>query len=359
VLLRGAPRHLAELVPAGYVAIGSGGKGTATFTPWFGLFDPDETTSPERGLYLCFLFSSDLSTVTLTLMQGISELDRSLGRSRARERLAQDATSLRAELPEDAVRAFSDGLSLGYGGYRQLGYEAGCLLSRAYYPHHLPSEAILRDDLRQFLVLYQMAVEAKRRLLQSSPGALASASPPQTTQGEDPLRYFKPKDESDYIASLAGRVLIKARRHEWLIRQYGTWLSEAGFIISTAVHPRDLVAWRDGREWLIEAKVLYLGNATEAPVQASVSSTPTGISSTHPISRRASWHSSRRPSELGSCRSSRPLESCRYGTRRGRGWATELPLPRVWLATDSESLNVILQTPDLEWAGNAGRAGRT
>jgi hypothetical protein len=59
-------------------------------------------------------------------------------------------------------------------------------------------------------------------------------------------------------------VLIKTRRHERLIREYGSWLATAGFRVSTNTHPRDLVAWRDEREWLIEAKVLYLGNATDA-----------------------------------------------------------------------------------------------
>jgi hypothetical protein len=93
---------------------------------------------------------------------------------------------------------------------------------------------------------------------------VGSSSVQQHLPGDDPLRYFKPKDESDYLAILSGRVLIKTRRHERLVRQYGTWLSEEGFTVSTQTHPRDLVAWRDNREWLIEAKILYLGNATEA-----------------------------------------------------------------------------------------------
>jgi hypothetical protein len=93
---------------------------------------------------------------------------------------------------------------------------------------------------------------------------VASPSSQQTTLGDDPLRYFKPKDESEYVATLVGRMLIKTRRHERLVRQYGTWLSDEGFTVSTMTHPRDLVAWRDGQEWLIEAKVLYLGNATDA-----------------------------------------------------------------------------------------------
>jgi MrcB-like, N-terminal domain len=263
-LLREAPTQLAQLVPAGYVVIGSGGKGTATFTPWFGFFDPDETISPERGLYLCYLFRRDLTTVTLTLMQGITELDRTLGRRQARERLAEEAAAIRSELPGDEVGSLSDGLELGSKGYRQLAYESGCVVSRSYPVQDLPSETSLREDLNRLLLLYQQAVGIKRDLLQSAPGVIASPSVQQHLPGDDPLLYFKPKDESDYVTVLAGRVLVKTRRHERLVRQYGTWLASNGFAVSTRTHPRDLVASRDENEWLIEAKVLYLGNATEA-----------------------------------------------------------------------------------------------
>jgi hypothetical protein len=61
-----------------------------------------------------------------------------------------------------------------------------------------------------------------------------------------------------------GKELVKTRRHERLIRQYGTWLADRGFTVSTSVHPRDMVVWRDEAEWIIEAKVLYLGNAMSA-----------------------------------------------------------------------------------------------
>lgn len=96
------------------------------------------------------------------------------------------------------------------------------------------------------------------------PGVISSSSVQQQLIGEDPLRHFKPKDESDYLATLTGHVLIKTRRHERLIRQYGSWLASRGFVVSTKTHPRDLVATRERHDWLIEAKVLYLGNATDA-----------------------------------------------------------------------------------------------
>src|SRR5437868_7285399 len=75
-MLRKAREHLQEHTPGGIHVIGSGGKGTATLTPWVGFFDPDETTSPEEGLYVVYLFAADGQTVSLTLLQGITKLDR-------------------------------------------------------------------------------------------------------------------------------------------------------------------------------------------------------------------------------------------------------------------------------------------
>jgi hypothetical protein len=81
---------------------------------------------------------------------------------------------------------------------------------------------------------------------------------------DDPLVNFRPKDSSDYIAHVEGRELIKRRSHEALIADFGAWCASLGFEVDTTVHPRDLVLRRPGEEWLVEAKVLYMGNATGA-----------------------------------------------------------------------------------------------
>jgi hypothetical protein len=91
---------------------------------------------------------------------------------------------------------------------------------------------------------------------------------PHSRLPEDPLRDFSPKDSSDYLAHLAGRTLVKSRAHESLVREYGDWAINQGFRPLT-LHPRDLVLEHPNGEWLVEAKVLYNGNATEA-VRAAV-----------------------------------------------------------------------------------------
>jgi hypothetical protein len=122
----------------------------------------------------------------------------------------------------------------------------------------------MRDDLNRFLNLYQDAVSAKRYLLQAAPGSIGSASAVQTTPATvDPLQQFKPKDDSEYLSRIEGKTLVKSRRHERLVRQYGEWAEEAGYLPATP-HPRDLVLHTGDGEWLVEGKIVYQGNATYA-----------------------------------------------------------------------------------------------
>jgi hypothetical protein len=61
-----------------------------------------------------------------------------------------------------------------------------------------------------------------------------------------------------------GGVIMKTRRHEALIKEYGEWARQRGFRPSTAEHPKDLLLCQNGVEWLVEGKILYRGNASVA-----------------------------------------------------------------------------------------------
>jgi hypothetical protein len=194
----------------------------------------------------------------------ITRLVEELGWPKARERLAADAKKIREALPPNAIAGLVPTIRLGSRGDRQRAYEAGNIASRTYKDlNALPAESQLRADLRRMMALYQLAVATKRSLLQAQPGSIASASVLQQL-GDDPLRDFKPKNSENYTAHLTGRALTKTRRHERLIEQYGTWAAAHGFLPSTKEHPKDLVLRRNGLECLVEAKVLYQGNATDA-----------------------------------------------------------------------------------------------
>jgi MrcB-like, N-terminal domain len=267
--LRRAPELLAEHAPGGIHIIGSGGKGFATLTPWIGFLDPDETTSPRDGVYVVYLFSEDLYSVTLTLNQGIERIRESLGDAVARVRIADDARAIRGALADDLLLGLDADLSLGSEGQRQRAYEAGNIGAIRYEIGELPDEQELQADLARMMDVYQHAVGAKRNLLLATPGAIASPSVLQLSEGEDTLKNFKPKDDSDYLSTIQGKVLIKTRRHETLVRQYGEWVRAHAFEVSTREHPKDLVLRKHGLEWLVEAKGVYQGKAAHA-VRAAI-----------------------------------------------------------------------------------------
>jgi hypothetical protein len=244
ILLKRARNELTEHVPGGITIIGSGGKGLATFTPWVGFFDPDETITPERGVYVVYIFAGDLASITLTLNQGITELTKQVGSAEARVRLAADAAAIRKSLPREAVELWDISISLGTGGFRQRAYEAGNIVARRYDLKLLPPEVDLRRDLKDLLSTYQLAVAIKRELLQTSPGVISSSSSGTVSVLTDSLWDFKPKSDADYLTFIQGRQIRKSRRHEQLVREFGLWISERGWSPSTTEHPKDLVLRR-------------------------------------------------------------------------------------------------------------------
>nr|WP_275693384.1 DUF3578 domain-containing protein [Nocardioides sp. TF02-7] len=252
------------MLPAGLTVEGSGGKGNATHTPWIGVFDPDETDSPQEGIYLVYIYAAPLDRVVLTLNQGVGRLRKKYGDVEARSRLASDAAAVRAALGTTATAGTLPNVTFGVNAPLQRAYEAGNIAAIQYDLADLPPDADLLTDLDRFVDLYQDAIVAKRDLLQQDPGSVSSSSAPKTTGGSDPLRQFAPKSDSDYITHLTGKALVRSRRHETLVKEYGEHVASLGFSPATNVHPRDLTLVKEDHEWLVEAKVVYRGNATNA-----------------------------------------------------------------------------------------------
>lgn len=124
----------------------------------------------------------------------------------------------------------------------------------------MKEDGLLRGDTPRVWTLTDAGLSEYRRLIAASGGPLPTPV--------DPLAGFKPKDASDYRARLSGRLLIKTRTHEALIDEYGRWVVGRGFVPTTP-HPCDMILRDGAEEWLVEAKVLYAGNATDA-VRAAV-----------------------------------------------------------------------------------------
>jgi hypothetical protein len=268
-LLSSAQSLLVEHAPPGIRIIGSGGKGMATYTPWVGFFNRDETDSPQRGMYVVYLFTEDLERLVLSLNQGMEYLRRDLGDKAARLRLAADAEAIRMAL--DQIGAvdprWSRGMDLRSKGPRQLAYTSGDIASVTYDTGSLPPESQLRDDLAEMLRIYEDAIHVKQALLLEHPGAISTPSATQTTgtgkNAANPLAGFKPKSAEDYRATLLGREITKTRRHEQVVSDFSAHCVRQGFTTTTP-HPCDLVVHNSIGVHLVEVKVVYGQNVTNA-----------------------------------------------------------------------------------------------
>ena len=212
VLLRGAGGELAKWLPAGYTAEGSGGKGNPAICPWIAVFDPDETSTARHGMYVVYLFAADMSTVALSLNQGVTEIGEKLGRPRARAALRAEAAEIRARFLPDAIDDLLSTLSLGSNADLPTDYEHGNIVVRTYDLAALPEEDAMVEDLQRFVRLYARALEARAEGRQRGDLAIVSTTyvPRTLKDGAE----FKPKDEVDYRQMIESREIVKSRKHE-------------------------------------------------------------------------------------------------------------------------------------------------
>ena len=140
---------------------GSGGMGRAAEIPWVGIRDLSETSSFENGLYIVYLFSSDMSSFFITLAQGITRLTNDWGAVPARSRMRTIAQDIRSSLPTDLIRGLDDCVVLGARTARGKGYQDSVILAKRYVTGSLPAEDEFREDLAKFLKIYGIAIDVK------------------------------------------------------------------------------------------------------------------------------------------------------------------------------------------------------
>lgn len=266
VLLSQSSELLSKYVPPGYIVDASGQKPfPLTFTPWIGLLDSDESTTFMQGIYVVYLFSEDLTRVYLSLNQGTEKLVKKL-RMKSSEQLLHlraTASTIRTELSASEKLGTRPDIDLGHKGGRPETYEAGNIVSVEYNTANLPSLTTLETDLSRFLTLYKRTLQIRKKLVID--GKLENGGLEQDHNNAENvgLGGFNPKDDGDYVAVIGAKKLIKSRRHETLVKQFGEHAKGLGFDVSTP-HPIDLLLEKNGITWIVEVKVVYNLNFAEA-----------------------------------------------------------------------------------------------
>lgn len=269
--MRSAEVELRTGVPVGYKAKGYAGQTYVTFTPWFGIFDPDINERPNEGLYVAYICHPDASAVTLTVQQGTDGFRKlKTPAAEVRRLLVQRADWVRAAIGLD-----QDPLVPGsFGpGKRQPAYEAGSVTSRTYVRDAgLPAEAELVADLQSMLHILDAAADALHSAFGSSwvkPESYLAVEPPPAAGRS----HFTPKSSNDYTVELPARTQVKSRLHENVVNDLAKVQADLGWAASSE-HPLDLVLRRTNgsgvpKTLIVEVKQVRRGDTVEA-VRAAI-----------------------------------------------------------------------------------------
>lgn len=147
--------HLASQHRDGFYKVeGSVGAGNAALVPWICVFKKDITTSAQKGYYIVLLFSEDMQSCYLLLIQAVTEYENKYGGREYKNKLQQSAHALIPYLEENP--SFTHGL-IDLQASKRLGkgYEAAAIQSIQYKLDNLPTEQQFLTDLDFLLENYE------------------------------------------------------------------------------------------------------------------------------------------------------------------------------------------------------------
>lgn len=151
-MIRSSRDLLSKIIPYDLEIKGSPGQGDWNHVPWIAIIDKRHSSGPQEGVYVVYLFSSDMKRLYLTLNQGVERLVKQYKTKKAVSILKNTAQNIRLfnELP-----GYHDdnNLSLDEKGNGKL-YEVASIYYIEYDPVHLPKNEELQYDLINLIEFY-------------------------------------------------------------------------------------------------------------------------------------------------------------------------------------------------------------
>lgn len=132
-----------------YQIKGSYGNGNWSNTPWIAIYDKRITTTVQEGVYIVYLFSSDMERVYLTLNQGCTRLNNSVGKREAINTMQELSNRVRSQIDSRGFYS-DDNLNIGH----EL-YEKGTIFYKVYEKGSIPGDDQLIDDLEKMMDIYK------------------------------------------------------------------------------------------------------------------------------------------------------------------------------------------------------------
>lgn len=157
VLVKKLPREIRDRLNDDNLLVkGSMGQGNKTLYPWISILDRNIATSTQHGIYVCYLFRSDMEGFYLVLSQGITYFENKYGRDKYK--IAELISNyMRNEIDDltfskDPIDLKASKGSLGYG------YEKTTIIQKYYRSGEL-DENVLIDDLNKMVDIYAFIVK--------------------------------------------------------------------------------------------------------------------------------------------------------------------------------------------------------
>jgi len=205
-----------------YKVQGSVGQGNWAKIPWLAIMDKRITTTTQHGEYIVYLFSEDMSSVYLTLAQGVTEPLKE-GRVRGYEYLRKKARVMRETLPLQGMTRDEE-IYLTDGGLGR-DYQVSTIAYYRYEKDRLPDDDQLIADLQNVVENYKRYVET-----QINSTTAISAKPQEEVA---PMETLNPKDQLTSIKEYIARQGFSYPDH--LIENFYLSLKSKPFVILAGV----------------------------------------------------------------------------------------------------------------------------
>lgn len=153
ILRSSIPTKLYSTIGNDFLIRGSSGQGVWANVPWIAIMDRNETTTTTKGVYVVYLFSEDMKRIYLTLNQGVTQLIKDHGTTKAEEIFNNNIKEIRNKYPapnfvaDNNIKLASSGLGSSY--------EKSTIYYKEYNIHNMPSEEELFSDLKEILEVYK------------------------------------------------------------------------------------------------------------------------------------------------------------------------------------------------------------
>ncbi|WP_240689298.1 MrcB family domain-containing protein [Ammoniphilus sp. YIM 78166] len=163
------PQDLQSLsfIDQNYKVQGSVGQGNWATIPWIAIMDKRITESTQYGEYIVYLFSEDMSSVYLTLAQGVTVPLKDKGKKEGYDYLEQKVREMRDLLSLESFQK-DDNIHLTSSGIGR-DYQVSTVAYIRYFLEHMPEEDRLISDLRELMENYRLYAEGSQKQVGAQP----------------------------------------------------------------------------------------------------------------------------------------------------------------------------------------------